>query len=232
MHKKILIVATAAMVAMQANAIIIIPIPNLAFPAPLGAIRDAFEKSNDTKALATVSEDKIFGSRYWVWGHVSGKMTQADANAQAMSKCELSLQNIKAQSVGGQPLYNFGSKKCELYKFQNVTVNLPDPAPVPVAAPAPMPVAVPASSPASEPESAPVQVSEPAPAPAPASASKPRSFAKGSVTTPAHDPGPASATKGSDDIVQKMKSLDTLFKQGLITRDDYERKKKQFLDAM
>lgn len=218
MHTKIMIAVAMALVTLQANAIIIIPIPNLAFPASLGAIRDAFEKSTDTKALATASEEKIFGSRYWVWGHISGKMSQADANAQAMSKCEASLQNIKAQSVGGQPLYNFGAKKCELYNFQNVTVNLPDPAPVPAAAPAPMSVVVPAS----EPESAPVSV--------PASQLKP--VATNSVTTPSHDSSPASATKGSDDIVQKMKDLNFLFKQGLITRDDYDRKKKQFLNAM
>ena len=44
-----------------ASAIIIIPIPNLAFPDVIGKTRDALEKSTDTKALATVGEDKLFG---------------------------------------------------------------------------------------------------------------------------------------------------------------------------
>jgi hypothetical protein len=232
MNKKFLVIAAAILAGPQANAIIIIPIPNLAFPGTLGNIRDALEKSTDTKALATAGEDKVFGSRYWVWGHISGKMTQSDADAQAMSRCETSLQNAKSQVVGGQPLYNFGSKKCELYKFLNVSLNLPDPAPVPVPVPVPTPAPVASSLPA-EMIPAPAPAPEQEPSPAPATAPPPAS----NVTVPAikqtQTPiSPANTNKSSDDVVQKMKSLDSLFKQGLINRDDYERKKKQFLDAM
>ena len=40
----------------------IIPIPNLAKPPALNALIEALEKSEETKAVAYVSEDKTFGS--------------------------------------------------------------------------------------------------------------------------------------------------------------------------
>ena len=49
----------------------IIPIPNLAKPPQLNALIEALEKSDETKAVAYVSEDKTFGSKYWVWGRRS-----------------------------------------------------------------------------------------------------------------------------------------------------------------
>jgi hypothetical protein len=229
MKRNFLILATALLISTESQAIIIIPIPNLAFPGALGKIRDALEKSTDTKALATVGEDKIFGSRTWVWGPAAGKMTQADADDQAMRKCEAALANAKRQTAGGQPLYNFGSNRCELYKFANVTLNLPDP----VAAPAPAhaPVAVQPS----EPVPAPILTEPPA-----ASATSAVSVTPGVPAAPAAaDPAPVQSPasqqnppKASTDIIQKMKDLDTLYKQNLITKDEYERKKKQLLDAM
>jgi esterase/lipase superfamily enzyme len=48
-----------------------------------------------------------------------------------MRICENSLTTTKNRTEGGQPLYSFGSKKCEMHKFQNVTLNLPDPPPAP-----------------------------------------------------------------------------------------------------
>ena len=88
------------------NAIIIIPLPNLGFPPAVEKLRDALEKSTDTKALATVGEDKTFGSRQWTWGHSSGKITQADANDRALRMCEANLVVQKNQTAGGQPLYS------------------------------------------------------------------------------------------------------------------------------
>lgn len=233
MNKKILIVTVAMLAASQANAIIIIPIPNFAFPPQLSAIRDAFEKSTDTKALATAGEDKVFGSKYWVWGQASGKMTQANADSQAISRCEVSLQNTKARTAGGQPLYNFGSKKCELYSFLNITVNLPDPTPAPIqiAASPSIPAAVTAPESAEIPNAAALTPV----IPSPPTTSPGAQAALNSAPVPTTEQTPISRTntaKGSEDIVQKMKNLDSLYKQGLISRDDFEKKKKQFLDAM
>ena len=203
MNKNILTAIVLLMTSHYAGAIIIIPIPNLAFPDVIGKTRDALEKSTDTKALATVGEDKVFGSRQWTWGQASGKMTQADADAQAMSKCEANLRSLKAQAVGGQTLYNFGDKKCELYKFQNVTLNLPDPVMV---TPAPV-VATPV-----------IKQDEPLTA------------SPTVITT--QTPPATTAIKSSTATMQKLQDLESLLKQGLINQDDYNRKKKQFLDEM
>jgi hypothetical protein len=159
------------------HALIIIPIPNLGFPPIISKTRDALEKSSETKALATVGEDKTFGSRMWAYGDASGSMTQADADAQALRKCESMLQGLKSQTKGGQPLYDFGSNKCELYKFVNASPNIPEPPPVSVAAPA---------SPAAQ----------------------------------------------DSDIVQKMKSLETLLKEKLISQEEFDAKKKQLLNGL
>ena len=203
MIKRIFTASTLLIASSYASAIIIIPIPNLAFPDVIGKTRDALEKSSDTKALATVGEDKVFGSRQWTWGQVSGKMTQADADAQALSKCEANLRSLKAQAVGGQTLYNFGSKKCELYKFQNVTLNLPDPVPITPATLVTAPI---------------VKQDEPA--------------AASPTVTPVQTPSTTTATKSGTATLQKLQDLDNLLKQGLINQDDYNRKKKQFLDEM
>jgi len=129
--KKILI--SIAMIAMYQNAnafFFIIPIPNLAKHPDLQKLIDAYEKSNETKAVAFVSEDKLFGAKQWVWGHKSGVMTQEDANNMAMRACESSLATVKSRMAGGQPVNDFGQKRCELYKFANETLMLPQVAPV------------------------------------------------------------------------------------------------------
>ena len=197
MKKIFLTLLFGLMTSEYAGAIILIPLPNLGFPPGIGKIRDALEKSTDTKALATVGEDKTFGARQWAYGQASGKITQADADALALSRCEAGLKNLKGQVAGGQPLYDFGNNKCELYKFRNVTLNLPDLAP----APPPPPAAVPPAA----------LTAEPPPPPAAA---------------------PPVETKIKVDIVQKMRDLDSLLKQGLINQDDYDRKKTQLLGEM
>src|SRR4051812_5755152 len=95
MRRKFLVLASALWISPQCHAIIIIPIPNLGFPPAISKTRDALEKSTDTKALATAGEDKVFGGRYWVWGQSAGKMTQADADAQAIRQCDANLANAK-----------------------------------------------------------------------------------------------------------------------------------------
>jgi hypothetical protein len=225
MKRNLLCLATVFLLSTESQALIIIPLPNLGFPPQLSAIRDALENSTDTKALATAAEDKTFGARMWVWGQAAGKMTQADADDQAMRRCEASLANAKRQAAGGQPLYNFGSKRCELYKFENVTLNLPDR----VAPPAP----------------AAIQPSEPVVAPIPTVSPDTTSATPAESVTPALPPAVVAPASGgqpfalqqnpanaSSDIVRKMRDLETLYRQNLITQDEYERKKKQLLDAM
>lgn len=109
-----------------ANAIFFfIPIPNLSKPPALQTLIDALEKSEETKAVALVSEDKTFGRKYYVWGHHAGRVTQAEADRIAMSQCEAALARAKGMKAGGKELYDYGNKKCELYSFANQTLLLP-----------------------------------------------------------------------------------------------------------
>ena len=202
-----LLVIAFLLVSQHVMALILIPIPNLGFPPIISKTRDALEISTYTKALATVGEDKVFGSRSWAYGDASGTMTQEAANAEAMRKCEVMLQNAKLQTKGGQPLFNFGSNRCELYKFANVTLSLPTPNPVATPAPTATPVATPA----------------PTATPTPALAS--------STSSPTAAPE-VKASLPSGDILQKMKNLEALYREKLITQEEYEIKKKQFLDSM
>jgi hypothetical protein len=102
---------------------LILPIPNFAKPTQLQSLIDALEKSNETKAVAYVSEAKAFGSKYWAWGHYSGHVLQPEADRIALERCASALLTAKSQSAGGQALYDFGDRKCELYDFENKTVS-------------------------------------------------------------------------------------------------------------
>ena len=150
-----------------------IPIPNMAKPAELQKLIEAYEKSSETKAVAYVSEDKTFGSKRWVWAHKSGVMTPDAANNIALSACEASLMSVKSQLAGGKPIYEFGQKRCELYKFANETVMLPKV----------------------------TQVEPP----------------------PKVEESP---------IAKKLRELDGLFNQKLITQEEYETKRKEILSSM
>jgi hypothetical protein len=116
---RILAITLAYLLSTNANAwFFIFPIPNLAKPGPLQITIDALEKSSETRALAFVSEDKAFGSKYWVWGkYSSSEVSQETADRYALDQCEGSLRTAKAKTEGGQLLYNFGDKKCELHPF-------------------------------------------------------------------------------------------------------------------
>ncbi len=175
--KLILALVMAFSVTKSANAFLIFfPIPNLAKPPALQKIIDALEKSNDTKAVAFISEDKTFGSKQWAWGQASGVMTQDEANAKAMKGCEDGLLKLKQQTAGGQPIYDFGAKKCELHKFTNETVNLPYKEPTPAV----------------------VQNLE--------------------------------NTEGS--TAKKLKELDSLLQQNLISKEEYDSKRKEIINKL
>lgn len=107
----------------SAEAILLIPLPNLAIPPAYQKIIDELENSNETKAVALASEDKTFGSKQWVMGHHSGPISQEEANRVAMQKCEYSLAIQKQQTAAGKPLYEFGNKACYLYDFRNKAVS-------------------------------------------------------------------------------------------------------------
>ena len=150
------------------------PLPNLSKPPVLEKTIEALEKSTDTKAIAYASEDKAFGSKQWVFAQASGQMTQEEANSKAMRSCENSLASEKLKLVGGQPLYNFGAKSCELHKFTNVTLNLPRPI-------------------------------------------EPIAVEKNNDTNPTS---------------KKLKDLQSLFEQKLITQDEYDKKRKEIIDGI
>lgn len=111
-----------AFISSSANAwFFIFPLPNLAKPPALEKLIDALEKSSAVKAVAYVSEDKIFGSKQWTWfHHVNGSSIQ-ESERIALQGCEAQLASLKQQTVGGQTLYNFGNKRCELHKFSTTT---------------------------------------------------------------------------------------------------------------
>lgn len=172
--KKIVISLALGFLMQNAHAIFFfIPIPNLAKPPELQKLIDAYEKSSETKAVAFVSEDKTFGSKQWVWAHKSGVMTPEEANNIALSACEASLKNVKSQLAGGKPIYDFGQKRCELYKFTNETVMLPNTTSVEL----------------------PPKVEE-------------------------------------SPIAKRLRELDGLFNQKLITQEEYETKRKEILSSM
>jgi len=184
--KKLLLAGVVALVPFHsANAFFfIVPIPNLRKPPALNNLIDALEKSNQTKAVAYVSEDKTFGQKFFSWGHAVGVMTQLEANEKALAMCAANLLKAKQNTVGGQPLYDFGNKSCELYKFTNESIQLPYVEPVKTEAPAPAPVAV----------TAPVITDSP--------------------------------------IAIKLKELEGLLQQNLITKEEFEIKRKEVLNKL
>lgn len=239
----------------------ILPIPNLAKPAPLNTIIDALEKSDETKAVAYASEDKTFGSKTWVWGHYSGHVTQAEADRIALSRCQSSLANAKAQKAGGKELYDFGTKVCELHNFENKTVSRyvteqqeQRPAPIIPVTPS-EPVAPMRYEPqATEPrqESTPVNIispsavatpavlaSEPTPptvkrqegqtAPALTVSNPPTQLPTGAPQEQRNETKPP---REENQTARKLRELNELRKEGLITEREFNEKRKAILSAM
>jgi len=204
------------------------PIPNLSKPPQLNSLIGALEKSEETKAVAYVSEDKTFGAKQWAWGHFSGHVPQAEADRIAMARCTTSLANSKVQSAGGKPLYDFGAKVCELYSFsnKNVSARAAEWKPESVATsqtlttpPQPAGNAMPTNAAAAEiSASVPTHVvSEPPPSPA---AIEPKT----SVSVQ-----PA-ATESS--TARRLRELESLRVEGLVSEAEYQTKRKAILAAM
>lgn len=201
----------------------IIPIPNLAKPASLGKVIDALEKSEETKAVAYASEDKTFGSKQWVWGIYSGHVPQAEADRIAMARCQTSLANSKAQSAGGKPLYDFGTKSCELHNFSNKTVsaraNEWNPGPV-TAKPEPT-----TSSPNPN-----VGTNSTEGAGTTDSNSKPAN--EDGARTPAVSTTVALQPPEASQATKKLRELEQLRKEGLISELEYQEKRKAVLSNL
>jgi len=107
----------------QSFAWFIFPIPNLRKPPALERLIDTLEQSTETKAIAYVSEDKTFGTKYWLFGHYVGKLSQQETNKIALDKCNAGLEKAKLAEVGGVKTYDYGDKKCELHEFSNQNNN-------------------------------------------------------------------------------------------------------------
>ena len=98
---------------------VIFPVPNLKKPAALERLIETLEQSTEIKALAYASEDKTFGTKYWVFGHYVGKLSQTEANKVALDKCNAALEMAKNKEVGGVKTYDYGSNQCQLHEFSN-----------------------------------------------------------------------------------------------------------------
>jgi hypothetical protein len=92
------------------------PLPT-GWPSSLSSHAQKLTDSDQTKALAYVGEDKIFGQKYYVWGSYIGDLSQKEAVKLALDRCNRSLERAKSEMLDGQPRWNFGNKKCELYGF-------------------------------------------------------------------------------------------------------------------
>jgi len=220
----------------QAHAFFFIfPLPNLAKPAQLNSLIDALEKSEETKAVAYVSEDKTFGQKMWSWGHYSGHVPQAEADRLALAACRTSLANSKSQAAGGKALYDFGAKDCELHSFTNKTVSprASEWRP-PVTAPASLPPtpSPPAAQTSADTTPAPPTASQPAAA---SNAEVPRSPAAIDPRPPAPpqvSPVSGGSTPPDSGVARRLRELDALRKDGLISEAEYQEKRKAILSAL
>jgi hypothetical protein len=249
-------VVCGALLPAQAHAFFFfVPIPNMSKPPALNALIEALEKSEETKAVAYVSEDKLFGSKMYVWGHFAGHVPQAEADRLAMARCDASLTKAKALKAGGKELYDFGNKKCELYSFMNKTVspraNEWQPPGTPTASQPTPPAAEsattanpaesvqvdpPVAAPTAVPEvvqpvvtATPPAVTAPTPAPSsppPVAAVKPDSPGVPTEAQPSKPPANESPT------ARKLRELNDLRKEGLISETEYNAKRKAILSAM
>ena len=157
----------------------------------------------------------------------------------ALSRCETSLVRAKAQKAGDQPLYDFGPKVCELHKFENQTIALPPPEPPQQSvtqqpAPAPTPAAAAPSPPA------PPSVASPQVPPEPqvsnqSSASPSATIAAPQAVPVASQPSSAPANPSppiDSPTARRLRELNQLLKDGLVTDSEYQEKRKAILSTM
>lgn len=208
----------------------ILPLPNLSKPAPLNTLIDTLETSEETKAVAYVSEDKTFGQKYWVWGHAAGHFPQAEADRRALEACSAQLAKAKAQTAGGKPMYDYGTKACELHSFRNKTVS-------PRAGEWVAAQAAAQASAAAQAAALAASQSQAAASAAAVVSSAPSNSASASapVQGSASPQPPTSTTSGpavESPVAKKLRELDALRKEGLITEAEYQEKRKAVLSSL
>lgn len=221
----------------------IIPIPNFAKPPTLSNLIDVLEKSDETKAVAYAREDKTFGTKYWVWGHYAGHVSQSEADSIALNRCQAELEKAKAQSVGGKPLYDFGNRSCELHSFTNKTVSKKATPPQP-ASPEPSNTAPPPTTVQSNPQDTSAEKPSPQSETAPptndlqqSTLAEPAPQTQPSVE-PLPEPKPVNLqhpkqVEASDTpSARKLRELNQLRKEGLITEQEFNEKRKAILKSL
>lgn len=193
--------------------IIPIPLPTQPPPALQAEIR-TLTASTQTKAVAIAGEDRVFGTKYFVWGKYVGNLPQMDANKIALDQCYNGLIKARAEELGGVKKWNFGDQKCELYSF----ANLPDTAVIPPNYTPPVGALI------TKPALTPTISSTPPITPMPSSAEL-------NVAPVIANP---STTSNSADInyEKKLQDLKSLLDKGLINKQDYESKKNEILKGM
>jgi hypothetical protein len=210
----------------QANAwfFFFLPIPT-AMPNALSNLIQKLTDSNQTKALAYVGEDKVFGQKYYVWGSYIGDLSQKEAVKLALERCNRSFDKAKNEMIDGVPRWNFGDKKCELYGFPQLpeTAIMPNPAddPVPEVAPT-------ADKKWVEPGTElPYQLNKPSANSLPITPTAVKLLESKPLVAPA-PVVPISSSEGG----KRLLELKSLLDQGVITQQDYDTKKSQILKSM
>jgi hypothetical protein len=211
---------------------VIFPIPNFAKPSALRTLIDRYSQSKQTKALAYVYERRRFGTRGFVWGAYEGTGAQGEANATALARCNAALEQANAKNV-----YDFDGRGCELHAFDGKE----DPGSAASLLPTADPASAPASSVETPPSSAPLvnpslpttsaplvpivkdQSSETA-SPSPAASARPNQ----PPTAPEARPNSAPPMQEGA-TTRKLRELNEMRKEGLISQKDYEEKKKAIL---
>ena len=211
----------------------LIPLPNLAKPPALNSLIEALEKSDETKAVAYVSEDKTFGTKNWVWGHYAGHVLQPEADRLAMDKCQAALANAKAQQAGGKPLYDFGTKSCELHSFVNRTVSAKAVEQAALAEQQRQDAAL-AAAQAAAPQAAAAASATASAAATPAVPAGTEVSSTQASTTSVSVPqsttaAPATSPKAESTTSRRLRELGDLLKDGLITELEYNEKRKAIL---
>ncbi|WOB06913.1 SHOCT domain-containing protein [Piscinibacter gummiphilus] len=206
---------------------VVFPIPNIAKPSALRTLIDRYSQSKQTKALAYVYERRRFGNRGFVWGAYEGAGTQAEANATALARC-----NTALEQANGKNLYDFDGRSCELHAFDGKedpqTPMAVEPAAEPASAAArseafdlgPNASSV-ASTPASSP---PLEKTSEVPIATPANSAPMKPAA------PVMESKPVNAQTGQEgSATRRLRELNEMRKEGLISQKDYDEKKKAIL---
>ncbi len=254
---QVLLLAILGIASTSASAwFIFFPVPNWEKPPDLEAQIKDLEILVEPKALAYVHESKLLGlgSKVWVWGHFSADLPQEEVDRVALLRCETALSKAKSLTAGGKPRYDFGDNTCELHRFPakdfaprgNVRENRSVVAPTKQA----RPTSTPSVPDAGVTENANPQVpklEQPAPSmegavlspkatsSAPASSTTVGTPSKSDVATQPTSkiqPEKTSAPSSDGSVARKLRELNALRSEGLITESEYQEKRQSIISSM